>query len=211
MEVIAEQSKKITDVAAISTSNVSGMFGNIFNKIMSMISVGIFKSPPFSLENIFPGVDFFKNKYFKLASILVIYLGSMGIVLKAFKPTTTESMIVVYSVCFWITLMAFSIAVVNPYDETTVEFMLKDKVITKMKEIVNEKPGPMKKPDTLTENLLEIKPSAPELPEELIKPSAPKLPEELIKPSAPNQSKVPPTSSVTEEKGFLANTIKSFF
>ena len=167
-----------------------------------MISVGIFKSPPFSLENIFPGVDFFKNKYFKLASMLIIYLGSMVFVLKAFKPKNTESMIIVYSVCFWITLMAFSIAVVNPYDETSVEYMLKDKVITKMKEIINEKPGPMKtpgpmkppgpikNPDTLTEDPWEMKPSAPELPESI---------------------EVPPTSSVTEEKGFLANAIKSFF
>ena len=135
MDVIADESKKITDIAASSTSNVSGMFGNIFNKIMSMISVGIFKSPPFSLENIFPGVDFFKNKYFKLASMLIIYLGSMVFVLKAFKPKNTESMIIVYSVCFWITFMAFSIAVVNPYDETSVEYMLKDKVISKMKEM----------------------------------------------------------------------------
>ena len=202
MDVIADESKKITDISASSTSNVSGMFGNIFNKIMSMISVGIFKSPPFSLENIFPGVDFFKNKYFKLASMLIIYLGSMVFVLKAFKPKNTESMIIVYSVCFWITLMAFSIAVVNPYDETSVEYMLKDKVITKMKEIINEKPGPMKtpgpmkppgpikNPDTLTEDPWEMKPSAPELPESI---------------------EVPPTSSVTEEKGFLANAIKSFF
>jgi hypothetical protein len=62
MDVIAEESKKINDVV-VKNSVVSG-FGAFFEKIMSMISVGIFKSPPFSLENIFPSVDFFKNKYF---------------------------------------------------------------------------------------------------------------------------------------------------
>lgn len=134
MDVIAEESKKVNDVVVKNV--VVGGFGAFFEKIMSMISVGIFKSPPFSLENIFPSVDFFKNKYFKLASVLIIYLGSMLFVLNAFKPKNTESMIIVYSVCFWIILMAFSIAVVNPYDENSVEYMLKDKVISKIKEIV---------------------------------------------------------------------------
>ena len=132
IEKIADESTKIKDV---STGNLFSGFNTIFDKIVRMISVGIFKSPPFSLENIFPGVDFFKNKYFKLVSMLIIYLGSMVFVLKAFKPKKTENMIIVYSICFWIVLLAFSIAVVNPYDENSVEYMLKDKVISKMKEM----------------------------------------------------------------------------
>jgi hypothetical protein len=135
MEVIAEESKKVTDVAATSATPVTSSFGAIFNKILSTLSIGIFKSPPFSLENIFPSVNFFKNKYFKLVSMLIIYLGLMGFILNAYKPKNTENMIIVYSICFWIALMAFSIAVVNPYDENSVEYMLKDKVISKMKEM----------------------------------------------------------------------------
>ena len=150
MDVIAEESKKVKDV---STSNRFSGFSSIFDKIASMISVGIFKSPPFSLENIFPGVDLFKNKYFKLASMLIIYLGLMVFVLKAFKPKTTEEMIIVYSVSFWIALMAFSIAVINPYDENSVEYMLKDKVIKRIQEMVES-----------TDDTEDIKPSAPEIP-----------------------------------------------
>jgi hypothetical protein len=67
--------------------------------------------------------------------MLIIYLGLMGFILKAYKPKDTKNMIIVYSICFWIALMAFSIAVVNPYDENSVEYMLKDKVISKMKEM----------------------------------------------------------------------------
>jgi hypothetical protein len=135
MEVIAEESKKVTDVAATSATPAISSFGAIFNKILSALSIGIFKSPPFSLENIFPSVNFFKNKYFKLVSMLIIYLGLMGFILNAYKPKDTKNMIIVYSICFWIALMAFSIAVVNPYDENSVEYMLKDKVISKMKEM----------------------------------------------------------------------------
>ena len=163
MEVIAEESKKVTDVAATSatpTSNAISSFGAIFNKILSTLSIGIFKSPPFSLENIFPSVNFFKNKYFKLVSMLIIYLGLMGFILNAYKPKNTENMIIVYSICFWIALMAFSIAVVNPYDENSVEYMLKDKVISKMKEMVK---GPNDKgPDDKGANDKDVKPSAPE-------------------------------------------------
>ena len=132
-----------------------------------------------------------QNKYFKLVSMLVIYLGLMGFILKAFKPKTTEKMIIVYSVCFWIALMAFSIAVVNPYDENSVEYMLKDKVIKKIKEITNEKSETM-----------DLKPSVPELP-----------PSETMdsKTSAPNPIKIPESNSTNEEKGFLGNAIKSFF
>lgn len=69
-------------------------------------------------------------------------------------------MIIVYSICFWIALMAFSIAVVNPYDENSVEYMLKDKVISKMKEMVK---GPNDKgPDDKGANDKDVKPSAPE-------------------------------------------------
>jgi hypothetical protein len=194
MDVIAEESKKIKDVAV---SNSFNGFGAFFDKIVSIIGVGIFKSPPFSLENIFPSVDFFKNKYFKLVSMLVIYLGLMGFILKAFKPKTTEKMIIVYSVCFWIALMAFSIAVVNPYDESSVEYMLKDKVIKKIKEITNEKSETM-----------DLKPSTSELPTETLdlKPSTPELPES----TTTNPIKIPESNSTNEEKGFLENTIKSF-
>lgn len=196
MDVIAEESKKIKDVTA---SNSFNGFGAFFDKIVSIIGVGIFKSPPFSLENIFPSVDFFKNKYFKLVSMLVIYLGLMGFILKAFKPKTTEKMIIVYSVCFWIALMAFSIAVVNPYDENSVEYMLKDKVIKKIKEITNEKSETM-----------DLKPSVPELPPSENTDSKPSETTDS-KTSAPNPIKIPESNSTNEEKGFLGNAIKSFF
>lgn len=202
MDVIAEESKKIKDVAA---SDAFTGIGAIFDKIVSMISIGIFKSPPFSLENIFPSVDFFKNKYFKLVSMLIIYLGLMGFILKAFKPKTTEKMIIIYSVCFWIALMAFSIAVINPYDESSIEYMLKDKVITKIKEIANEKS------DTIEEkpSASDLKPLASDS-----KTSASELPSSETtdsKTSAPNPIKIPESNSTNEEKGFLANAIKSFF
>ena len=133
---IAEESKKITD----SVQSSPNMFGRFFEIITTSISTGIFVSPPFSLENFFPNVDLFKNKYFKLVSIVVIYLGSIVYILSAFKPKNTRDMFLVYSVCFWIAAMAFSIVVVNPYDENSVEYMLKDKVIEKVKEVLEEKP-----------------------------------------------------------------------
>ena len=191
IEKIADESTKIKDVAGNGFNRVV----SFFEKIVRMISIGIFKSPPFSLENIFPSVEFFKNKYFKLMSMLIIYLGLMVFVLKAFKPRNTENMIIVYSVCFWIALMAFSIAVVNPYDENSVEYMLKDKVIAKMKEIVTEDGA---------------KSSAPELESDGSTPSAPSETKDST-PSAPNAIKIPESNSVNEEKSFLENTIKSFF
>ena len=97
MEVIAEESKKINDVATTSVTPVTSSFMIFFYKILSWISIGIFKSPPFSLENIFPSVNFFKNKYFKLVSMLIIYLGLMGFILNAYKPKDTKNMIIVYS------------------------------------------------------------------------------------------------------------------
>jgi hypothetical protein len=134
---IAEESKKITDVA----ENSPTVSRNLFEIIVSSIKTGIFVSPPFSLENYFPNVDLFKNKYFKLISIVAIYLGLMLYILSAFKPANTRNMFLVYSVCFWIAAMAFSIIIVNPYDENSVEPMLKDKekTIEKMKEIEKAK------------------------------------------------------------------------
>ena len=129
---IAEKGKSITD----SVENRSNIFGKYFDIIVSAISVGIFKSPPFSLENIFPGVDLFKNKYFKLVSIVAIYLGLIIYILAAFKPKNTRDMFLVYAICFWIAAMAFSILIVNPYDENSVEHMLRDKVIVKATEIL---------------------------------------------------------------------------
>lgn len=124
---IADESKKITDVVENSPS----MFGGFFEMITSSINRGIFVSPPFSLENFFPSVDLFKNKYFKLVSIVAIYLGSIMYILSAFKPKNTRNMFLVYSVCFWIATMAFSIVIVNPYDESSVEHMLRDKEMPK--------------------------------------------------------------------------------
>ena len=124
---IADESKKITDVVENSPSK----FGGFFEMITSSINRGIFVSPPFSLENFFPSVDLFKNKYFKLVSIVAIYLGSIMYILSAFKPKNTRNMFLVYSVCFWIATMAFSIVIVNPYDENSVEHMLREKEIPK--------------------------------------------------------------------------------
>lgn len=124
---IADESKKITD----SDENSPSMFGKFFEFIFSSISHGIFKSPPFSLENFFPSVDIFKNKYFKLVSIVGIYLGSIVFILSAFKPKNTRNMFLIYSVCFWIATMAFAIVIVNPYDENSVEYMLRNKEIPK--------------------------------------------------------------------------------
>ena len=202
IEKIADESTKIKDVAGNGFNRVV----SFFEKIVRMISIGIFKSPPFSLENIFPSVEFFKNKYFKLVSMLIIYLGLMVFVLKAFKPRNTENMIIVYSVCFWIALMAFSIAVVNPYDENSVEYMLKDKVIAKMKEIATEDGAKSSAPE------LESDGSTPSAPFET-KDSTPSAPSETkdSTPSAPNAIKIPESNSVNEEKSFLENTIKSFF
>jgi len=132
IEIIAEQSKKINDIA----ENTPSTFSKIFDAIVSSISVGIFKSPPFSLENIFPSIDLFKNKYFKLISIFAIYLGLIIYVLSSVKLSSTRDMFLIYSVCFWIAVMAFSIVIVNPYDENSVEYTLRNKAIEKAKEVV---------------------------------------------------------------------------
>ena len=65
LSAVAEESKKITD----DVDSEQGFFGNFFDMFASAISNGIFKSPPFSLENFFPQIALFKNKYFK------VYLG----------------------------------------------------------------------------------------------------------------------------------------
>jgi len=134
IEIIAEQSKKINDIA----ENTPSTFSKIFDAIVSSISVGIFKSPPFSLENIFPSIDLFKNKYFKLISIFAIYLGLIIYVLSSVKLSSTRDMFLIYSVCFWIAVMAFSIVIVNPYDENSVEYTLRNKAIEKAKEVLEE-------------------------------------------------------------------------
>ena len=289
MEVIAEESKKINDVATTSVTPVSTSFMTIFYKILSTLSIGIFKSPPFSLENIFPSVNFFKNKYFKLVSMLIIYLGLMGFILNAYKPKDTKNMIIVYSICFWIILMAFSIAIVNPYDEDSVEYMLKEKVISKMKEIVGENPddgikmpdgsikmpdGSIKMPDgsikmldgsfQMPDGSIKMPDGSFQMPDGTIKmpdgsfkmpdgsfkmpdgsfkmpdgtikmpdgsfkmpdgsikmpdgsfkmpDGSIKMPDGTIIPKKQTTStiKVPPTTSVSEEQGFLSKTIKSFF
>ena len=152
---IAEKSKSITD----SIENKPNMFGKYFDIIVSAISVGVFKSPPFSLENIFPGVDLFKNKYFKLVSIAAIYLGLIIYILAAFKPKNTRDMFLVYAICFWIAAMAFSILIVNPYDENSVEHMLRDKVIDKAKEILKGEELVKEKESTSGNALLKMAPN----------------------------------------------------
>lgn len=152
---IAEKSKSITD----SIENKPNMFGKYFDIIVSAISVGVFKSPPFSLENIFPGVDLFKNKYFKLVSIAAIYLGLIIYILAAFKPKNTRDMFLVYAICFWIAAMAFSILIVNPYDENSVEHMLRDKVIDKANEILKGEELVKEKESTSGNALLKMAPN----------------------------------------------------
>ena len=125
LSAVAEESKKITD----DVDSEQGVFGKFFDTLISAISNGIFKSPPFSLENFFPQIALFKNKYFKTAAIFVIYLGLIGSILTAFKPTNTRDMFLTYSVCFWIAAVAISLLIINPYDENSVEYMLRDKVI----------------------------------------------------------------------------------
>ena len=123
--MIAEQNKKIND----TVENAPSMFGKLFNIITSSVSNGIFKSPPFSLENFFPSIDLFKNKYFKLVSIIAIYLGLISVILPTGKSSSTRDLFSTYSVCFWIATMAFSIAIVNPYDENSVEYNLRNTAI----------------------------------------------------------------------------------
>jgi hypothetical protein len=136
IQLIAEESTKITDVVE-GTPNT---FWKFLDVISSSISNGIFVSPPFSLENAFPTVNLFKNKYFKLFSIVAIYLGLLIVLLTSFKPKNTRNMFLVYSICFWIVAMIFSIIIINPYDENSVEYMLRDKVnlISSAKEILEE-------------------------------------------------------------------------
>lgn len=126
---IAEQNKKIND----SVENTPSTFRKLFDIITESISNGIYKSPPFSLENFFPSIDLFKNKYFKLVSIIAIYLGLISVILSSGKLSSTRDLFSTYSVCFWIATMAFSIAIVNPYDENSVEYNLRNAAIEKNK------------------------------------------------------------------------------
>ena len=150
----------------------------------------------------------------------------MGFILNAYKPKDTKNMIIVYSICFWIVLMAFSIAIVNPYDEDSVEYMLKEKVISKMKEIVGENPddgikmpdGSIKMPDgsiKMPDGTIKMPDGSFKMPDGSFKmpDGSIKMPDGTIIPKKQTTStiKVPPTTSVSEEQGFLSKTIKSFF
>ncbi len=166
---IAEQNLKDDD-ASNSKPNFIVKFIQV---LFSSIVVGIFEKPPFALETMIP-LSIFKNKYFKTFSISLIYLALILSLITVFKPKNNRAMFYSYTICFWITVLILSFWIISPYDENSVEYMLRDKVIKTVKDDEDE-----------------IKPSAPPLqdnPADTLKPSAPPLqdnPAETLKPSAP--------------------------
>ena len=73
-------------------------------------------------------------------------------------------------------VLILSFWIISPYDENSVEYMLRDKVIKTVVETVKVEGKEGEKTDE------SLKPSAPPLPDESLKPSAPFIP---VKPSAP--------------------------
>jgi hypothetical protein len=175
---IAEQNLKDDD-ASNSKPNFIVKFIQV---LFSSIVVGIFEKPPFALETMIP-LSIFKNKYFKTFSISLIYLALILSLITVFKPKNNRAMFYSYTICFWITVLILSFWIISPYDENSVEYMLRDKVIKTVKDDEDEiKPSAPPLQDNPADTL---KPSAPPLqdnPADTLKPSAPPLP---IKPSAP--------------------------
>ena len=193
LSAVAEESKKITD----DVDSEQGVFGKFFDTLISAISNGIFKSPPFSLENFFPQIALFKNKYFKTAAIFVIYLGLIGSILTAFKPTNTRDMFLTYSVCFWIAAVAISLLIINPYDENSVEYMLRDKVIQSI--VPSEVP-------------VEVPSDVPvEVPSEVPVEVPVEVPSDVPSEVPSDVKTNVPAKSIDEEQKSLTDTIKSFF
>lgn len=143
-----------------------------FITILSFFRRGIFENPPFSLEIYFPGIAIFKNKYFKTAAISLIYLALIISLLVIFKPGNNRKMFYIYVICFWITVLILSFWITNPYDENSVEYMLRGKIIKEAKNLIT--PSDDEKQPSVPE-LPGNNPSATELYDEK-QPSAPELP-----------------------------------
>jgi hypothetical protein len=130
---IAEQNLKNTD----SSSPNSNFVAKLIHTVVSFIIKCIFENPPFMLETIAP-IRLFQNKYFKTFSISLIYLGLILSLITFFKPTNNHDMFYVYAICFWITVLILSFWIISPYDENSVEYMLRDQVIKKVEKTVEE-------------------------------------------------------------------------
>lgn len=168
---IAEQHLKDDD-ASNSNPNFIVKFIQV---IFSSIVVGIFEKPPFAIETILP-LAIFKNKYFKTFSISLIYLALIFSLIIIFKPKNNYAIFYIYVISFWIMVLILSFWIISPYDENSVEYMLRDKVIKTVVETVKVEGKEGEKTDE------SLKPSAPPLPDESLKPSAPFIP---VKSSAP--------------------------
>lgn len=130
---IAEQNLKDTD----SSSPNSNFVAKLIHTVVSFIIKCIFENPPFMLETLAP-IKLFQNKYFKTFSISLIYLGLILSLITFFKPKNNHDMFYVYAICFWITVLILSFWIISPYDENSVEYMLRDQVIKKVEKTVEE-------------------------------------------------------------------------
>ena len=174
---IAEQNLK-DDAASNSNPNFIAKFIQV---LFSSIVVGIFEKPPFALETMIP-LSIFKNKYFKTFSISLIYLALILSLITVFKPKNNRAMFYIYSICFWITVLILSFWIISPYDENSVEYMLRDKVIKTVEKTIKNEDD-------------EIKPSAPSLPTST--PETPSISPPLSKPVT---TTLPKISAQQEDK-----------
>jgi hypothetical protein len=85
-------------------------------KWLETLYSGIFEDPLFIVNKVIG----------KKMALSLIYLGLILSLMQVFNPKNNYAMFYLYAICFWIVALILSIWIIDPYDESNIEYALRN-------------------------------------------------------------------------------------
>jgi uncharacterized protein YggT (Ycf19 family) len=85
-------------------------------KWLETLYSGIFEDPLFIVNKVIG----------KKMALSLIYLGLILSLMQVFNPKNNYAMFYLYAICFWIVALILSVWIIDPYDESNIEYALRN-------------------------------------------------------------------------------------
>ena len=115
-EAIGDISVKHVEGDKTYSSSFLSKIWEFLTKWLETLYSGIFEDPLFIVNKVIG----------KKMALSLIYLGLILSLMQVFNPKNNYAMFYLYAICFWIVALILSVWIIDPYDESNIEYALRN-------------------------------------------------------------------------------------
>jgi archaellum biogenesis protein FlaJ (TadC family) len=111
-----------------SSSSFLSKIWEFLTKWLETLYSGIFEDPLFIVNKVIG----------KKMALSLIYLGLILSLMQVFNPKNNYAMFYLYAICFWIVALILSVWIIDPYDESNIEYALRHDKKTRQRTLLRQ-------------------------------------------------------------------------